>query len=152
MQKEETLIIKEVPQQDISSKKILSITEAAQLKQVTRQAIYVAIKQNKLKAQKEDMHWKIRLEDLIEYQKGLYSREKSKFEGELIFDPKKGYYSVNQTAKMLNVPVQKIYYAARVGQLKALRKGAAWVIHKEDIQAYKEIYLAETKKSEKEIG
>ena len=34
-------------------KKVVSITEAAKLNNVTRQAIYVAIKFNKLKAKKE---------------------------------------------------------------------------------------------------
>ncbi len=63
------------------------------------------------------------------------------FEGELLFDNQKGYFSVNQAAKMLGVPSQKIYYATRVGLLKAIRKGAAWVIHESDIQVYKETYL-----------
>ena len=36
------------------TERVLSITEAARLNNVTRQAIYVAIKQKKLKARKED--------------------------------------------------------------------------------------------------
>jgi len=48
---------------------------------------------------------------------------------------------------MLNVPAQKIYYATRVGMLNAVRKGAAWVIHIDDIQEYREKHL--TKKSNK---
>lgn len=63
------------------------------------------------------------------------------FNGELVFDNLKGYYSVNQTAKLLNVPAQKIYYATRIGLLKATRKGAAWVIHIDDIKSYQEGYL-----------
>jgi hypothetical protein len=43
---------------------------------------------------------------------------------------------------MLNVPAQKIYYATRVGLLKASRKGAAWVIHTNDIKSYQESYLS----------
>ncbi|MGE0198504.1 MAG: helix-turn-helix domain-containing protein, partial [Simkaniaceae bacterium] len=54
----------------------------------------------------------------------------------------KGYYSVNQVAKMLGVPAQKIYYATRIGMLKASRKGAAWVIHISDIKEYQEKYLS----------
>ena len=42
---------------------------------------------------------------------------------------------------MLNVPAQKIYYATRVGMLKAFRKGAAWVINVEDVQQYKEKFI-----------
>ena len=43
---------------------------------------------------------------------------------------------------MLKVPAQKIYYATRIGMLKASRKGAAWVIHIDDVNEYKEKYLS----------
>ena len=121
--------------------KVVSITEAARINNVTRQAIYVAIKQKKLKATKDATRWTIHLDDLDEYRRNKYSRTKSMFNGELLFDNRKGYFSVNQTAKVLNVPAQKIYYATRVGLLKASRKGAAWVIHIDDIKSYQENYL-----------
>lgn len=123
------------------SAKVVSITEAARINNVTRQAIYVAIKQKKLKATKDSTRWTIHLDDLEEYRKNKYSRTKSMFDGELLFDNLKGYYSVNQTAKILGVPAQKIYYATRVGLMKAHRKGAAWVIHTDDIKNYQENYL-----------
>jgi excisionase family DNA binding protein len=121
--------------------KVVSITEAARINNVTRQAIYVAIKQKKLKATKDATRWTIHLDDLEEYRRNKYSRTKSMFNGELLFDNGKGYYSVNQAAKFLGVPPQKIYYATRVGLLKASRKGAAWVIHIDDIKGYQENYL-----------
>jgi hypothetical protein len=123
-------------------KRVVSITEAARINNVTRQAIYVAIKQKKLKAFKDSTRWTIDLKDLEEYRKHKYSRTKSMFNGELLFDNLKGYYSVNQVAQMLGVPAQKIYYATRVGLLKAIRKGAAWVIHSNDIKSYQENYLS----------
>lgn len=123
-------------------KKVVSITEAAKINNVTRQAIYVAIKQKKLKASKDATRWTIDLEDLENYRKQKYSRTKSLFNGELLFDNLKGFYSVNQVAKMLNVPAQKIYYATRVGLMKAHRKGAAWVIHISDVKQYQETYLS----------
>lgn len=126
-------------QVETQTDKVVSITEAARLNNVTRQAIYVAIKLKKLRATKSETssRWTIRLEDLENYRKEKYSRAKSTFDGELIFDSCKGYFSVNQTAKMLNVPAQKIYYATRIGALKAHRKGAAWVMHLSDIEEYK---------------
>lgn len=130
--------------------KVVSITEAARINNVTRQAIYVAIKQKKLKAIKATTRWVINLQDLEEYRNNKYSRSKSMFEGELLFDNNKGYYSVNQVAEMLGVPAQKIYYATRVGQLKARRKGAAWVIHTDDIAAYKDTFI--TKKETVQAG
>lgn len=121
--------------------RLVSITEAAKINNVTRQAIYVAIKQNKLKATKHTTRWTIDLEDLEQYRRQKYSRTKSMFAGELLFDNRKGFFSINQVAKMLGVPAQKIYYATRVGLLKASRKGAAWVVHVEDLKSYKENYL-----------
>jgi hypothetical protein len=129
--------------------KLVSITEAARINNVTRQAIYVAIKLNKLKARKETTRWAIHLDDLEEYREQKYSRAKSTFDGELLFDNNKGFYSVNQVAAMLQVPPQKIYYATRSGLLKAQRKGAAWVMHGDDIKNYSENYLA--KKAEKAL-
>lgn len=122
----------------IELNKLVSITEAAKLNNVTRQAIYVAIKLNKLKARKETTRWTIHLDDLEDYRKGKYSRTKSVFEGELLFDNKRGYYSINQVARMLNVPAQKIYYATRIGLLRAHHKGAAWVVHVDDVKTYAE--------------
>lgn len=121
--------------------RVVSITEAARINNVTRQAIYVAIKQKKLRAHKDSTRWTIDLNDLEEYRRQKYSRAKSTFDGELLFDNNKGYYSVNQVAKMLGVPAQKIYYATRIGMLKAIRKGAAWVIHMNDVKEYQEKYL-----------
>lgn len=132
-----------------STKRLVSITEAAKINNVTRQAIYVAIKQNKLKATKHTTRWTIDLEDLEEYRRQKYSRTKSTYEGELLFDNNKGFYSINQAAKLLGVPAQKIYYATRVGLLKASRKGAAWVVHVDDINGYKENYL---KKQQEEMN
>jgi len=123
------------------SVKVVSITEAARINNVTRQAIYVAIKQKKLKACKDSTRWTIHLDDLEEYRNNKYSRTKSMFNGELLFDNGKGYFSINQAAKLLNVPAQKIYYATRVGLLKAHRKGAAWVVSSDDIKGYQENYL-----------
>jgi len=121
--------------------KVVSITEAARINNVTRQAIYVAIKLKKLKAKKETTRWTIHLDDLEEYRTNKYSRTKSVFNGELLFNNQDGFYSVNQVAKILDVPAQKIYYATRCGMLKAHRKGAAWVVHVDDVVEYKKKYI-----------
>lgn len=130
----------------IAKDKVVSITEAAKINNVTRQAIYVAIKLKKLKATKgKSSRWYIRLEDLMDYRQQKYSRTKSMFDGELLFDNAKGMFSVNQVAKKLNVPAQKIYYATRVGMLKASRKGAAWVISEDAIDEYRNKFIEKKK-------
>ncbi len=131
----------------VSETKIVSITEAAKINNVTRQAIYVAIKQKKLKATKNS-RWEINLKDLEEYRQNKYSRTKSIFDGELLFDNQKGYYSVNQVAKKLGVPAQKIYYATRTGRIKGCRKGAAWVIHEDEVKRYREEYIEKKAKQQ----
>src|ERR1700687_3195346 len=83
--------------------KVVSITEAARINNVTRQAIYVAIKQKKLKASKDSTRWTIHLDDLENYRKQKYSRSKSLFNGELLFDNAKGFYSIGQVSRMLSV-------------------------------------------------
>jgi len=123
---------------------IISITEAAKINNVTRQAIYVAIKLKKLNAIKRSTRWTIALKDLNEYRNNKYSRTKSIFNGKLLFDSAEGFYSVNQVAKMLDVPAQKIYYATRIGQLKAHRCGAAWVIHTDSINEYKKKHIGKS--------
>lgn len=130
--------------------KVVSITEAARINNVTRQAIYVAIKLKKLKAKKDATRWTIDLKDLEKYREEKYSRKKSTYNGELLFDNGKGFYSVNQVANMLNVPAQKIYYATRTGKLKASRKGAAWVIHIDDMNQYRETLI--NKKADKRLA
>ena len=132
-----------------AERKLVSITEAARLNKVTRQAIYVAIKLNKLKAQKDSARWTIDLEDLVDYRRHKYSRAKSVHQGELVFDNSKGYFSVNQTADKLGVPPQKIYYATRSGKMKAERKGAAWVIHEAEIEEYRLKHLSKKKRKKK---
>lgn len=123
-----------------TDQKVVSITEAAKINNVTRQAIYVAIKQNKLKATKKT-RWEIDVKDLEDYRKNKYSRTKSVFGGELLFNNEIGYYSINQVAQILGVPAQKVYYATRVGLMKAIRKGAAWVVHMDDVKEYQNTYL-----------
>ncbi len=130
-----------VQSEQAKKKRVVSITEAARLNNVTRQAIYVAIKQKKLKAHKDSTRWTIDLEDLEDYRRQKYSRAKSLYNGELLFDNDKGFHSVNQVAKLLGVPAQKIYYATRIGMLKATRRGAAWVVQAEDLREYQEKYI-----------
>lgn len=126
---------------DEDKKTFVTLAEAAKINDVTCQAIYVAIKQKKLKAYKNPTRWIIAVEDLEHYRNMKYSRERSTFEGELLFDNKKGFYSIQQTAERLGVPYQKIYYATRIGLLKATRKGSAWVVHLDEINRYEREYL-----------
>lgn len=115
----------------------LSITQAAKLNEVTRQAIYVAIRKGTLKAIK-DSKWKISVHDFYDYINNKYSRTRSRVDGELLYDKSKGEYSIRETAKLLNVPDQKLYYAARKGYINKREKHGKCVLHIDDIKAYKQ--------------
>jgi excisionase family DNA binding protein len=125
----------------------LSISEAAKLTNVTRQAIYVAIKHNRLNATKNVKKWRISLEDLKKYRENRYSRAFSLRNGKRIYDVSQGTYSIGQAAKLLGVPPQKIYYATRQGVLKSHREGCAWVINEPDLIEYEKTILRVVRKS-----
>lgn len=127
--------------QSVWPSKTLSISQAAEMSRVTRQAIYVAIRQKKLRAFKKTTRWNIHQDDLEDYRLLRYSRSHSTFDGDLLYDNSQGYYSIIQTAQMLNLPPQRIYQAARKGRLASSRKGAAWIIHIDDIRHYTSHYL-----------
>lgn len=115
----------------------VSVTEAAKIKKVTRQAIFLAIKTKSLRAFRHGHRYRIYLSDLNEYNKHLYSRFKhSHFEGERIFDETKGYLSVQKAAELIKIPKQKLYYAIRLNLLKSVRKNNQYVIHVDDLFEY----------------
>lgn len=128
------------------SETFVSMKEAAKINGVSRQAIFFAIKKGILKAQqKSNRRWKIKLSDLEKYRRQKYSRNKSKYKEELIFDNDKGYYSVKQTANILGVTIFHVYYAVRNKKIKTSRVGGVIVIYKGEIKKYfKNKYLKPT--------
>lgn len=123
----------------------ITLTDSARYLQITRQAVYVAVKHGKLPGTKIDNRWMFTYEDLNHYRDTKYSRLKSRINGELVFDLSKGKISAAHAAKMLKVPIQHIYYALRVGNLKSHRKGSAYVILEQDVKAYAEKHFSESK-------
>ncbi len=115
-----------------------SLKETAEYGHVTRQAIFVAIYKDKLKAIKIGRHRYIKREDYDAYRLNKYNREERVVDGERVFDFEKGEYSVQQISKIYShstgrfYGTQRIYYLIHSGQLKAFRKGKTWVVKKED--------------------
>lgn len=119
----------------------VTVTEAARIKKVTRQAIYLAIREKKLRAYKHDDTFKVFLMDLVDYDRQRYSRVNSVIDGEKIFDEEKGSVSVERASQMIAVPRQKLYYAVRTGMLKSIKKGNTYVIKVEDLFEYQDKHL-----------
>ena len=122
--------------------KLYTVEEAANLRKVSRQALYLAIKAGKLRTVKENRHMKIPHSELLEYNKHLYSRMRSKFEGKLVFDESEGFISVIKAAELTSINAQKIYYAIRTKKLRARTTKCAWVIHIDDLIKYEKEHLS----------
>lgn len=120
----------------------LTIAQAAEIHGTTRQALFVAIRNNKLKATKADgFHWSVTIEDLKAYSEGRYSRKNLKHNGELVYPPDQGLISVAEASKILNILPHKIYYAIYKNRIKYTRNGCAYVIHVDDVKDYERNHL-----------
>jgi excisionase family DNA binding protein len=117
---------------------LMTITEAARHARVSRQAIYVALRDNRLKGAIRGRKWFIKREDLDFYRSQKYIGDNRKNNGARIFNLEEGRYSVHQLSKFMTMglgrpyPMQRVYFVLRRGRIKAMRVGAAWVIMKED--------------------
>lgn len=127
----------------IEKTKYLTVSEAAQKHNITKQAIFFAIKMKRLSASKENNIWLISQDALKEYFDTKYCRSNSKKEGKLIFDKAKGFYSITEAADFLGKNTNNIYYLVRTGKLKSHRHGTAIII--QDVELYK--YAEFTKKT-----
>ena len=128
---------------------MLTMSQAAKKKGITRQAIFFAIKMKRLNARKENNTWLISDRDLEDYFDHKYSRSNSRKEGELIFDKSKGFYSISEAAKFLGKNTNHIYYLVRMGKLKTHRQGSAIVIQDTELYNYADFVA---KKSDKNMS
>jgi hypothetical protein len=121
-----------------TSKIYYSLNEAASHARVQRQALYVAIRKGRLKAEKFDDKWIVAKDDLDEYRASKFDRDARVFQGERIYDLEKGTFSVTQVCQILSqnlnapYPRSKLYYYMKTKVINSYRKGHAWVINRED--------------------
>jgi hypothetical protein len=122
----------------------VTISEASILLGISRQAIFFAIKKDRLKARKiHDGSWRIDFDSLDVYQKSKYKRECSaRFNGDKVYN--ENALTVQQAAELLGIPVQDTYYLIRSGIMISDRKSAHHVIKREEVLAVKK-FLAEEK-------
>lgn len=114
----------------------VSVNEAANIKKVSRQAIYLAIKSKKLKSYMKNEKLKVRINDLDDYYSKKYSRfYHSLKDGEPIFT--KGTFTAEQVAEKLGIDIQKIYYALRTKKLNHKRVDSRYLITSKDIHEFK---------------
>ena len=126
-------------------KKIFTMREVANLSRCTVSAVSALTKKKRLKAYKDEGRWMIRKEDLEYCLKTKYSRQYSMHEGKPKFDKSKGEYSVPESANILKITEQTLYYYLRTRRLPFKKKGASYVLKIEDVKAFGE-ELEESKK------
>ena len=96
-------------------KHFLSMSEAAKVCGVTRQAIHINIRSGKIPAvRNHHNHYRIDPKDIEGFEPNKH-KPKPKYTD---------YYSVLDTAEVLNVSIQKVYYMVKKGRLKSYRKGS----------------------------
>ncbi len=119
---------------------VFTIATAAKFLNVTRQAVYIAVKSKKLKAyQLPNGRWNMHRDSLIEYDRGKYKRENClDREGNLLFDHQKGFYSPRQIAEKLNLRTQNVYFFIRMGYVPVKRFGAAYILQEADMVKFLE--------------
>lgn len=120
-----------------------SLEEATKYAHICKQALCLAIKQGKLKAEKKTVNkrraWVLTSKDIDDYRANKYRRDLYKIDGKLIFDLEEGRWSVLHASKTLSAALGRpytaahIYYLLRLGKLKAFRRGAAWVISRDQV-------------------
>ncbi len=115
----------------------LTLSEAAKLHEVGRGAIFAAIKCGRLKGELIDGRWRIKYEDLEEYERKLFIRENtSSYNGRKMYEKGRAY-SVKQVAKDMGCTKLHIYYLLKRGELKYEKLGGQLVISQESIDQFK---------------
>ena len=112
-------------------KYFLSMVEAAKVCGVTRQAIHINIRSGKIPAvRNHHNHYRIDPKDIEGFEPNKH-KPKPKYTD---------YYSVLDTAEVLNVSIQKVYYMVKKGRLKSYRKGSCVLVLKRSVEKYQKIH------------
>lgn len=119
------------------TEKSLTIEEAVKEMHISVEAIYQAIKKNRLKAVKGGKRWYLTEKDIEDYQLSKFNRDLQP-----IFSIEEGRYSTGQAAKILTDLIKRPFSADcvrdkfRRGEIKAEKKGSAWVVTLEELEKF----------------
>ena len=120
----------------------LTTTQAAKEVGVTRQGLIQAIALGRLKALKVDRNLFVASADLLIYKMGRWNRDNTKnSNGELVYNPSEGRYSVRQAARYigecLGIAYQptRIYNLIKRGFVRYDRYHCAYIIRQESVDA-----------------
>lgn len=103
-----------------------SLADACKILGLTRQAVYISIKNGKMHTTRVKGRHRISDEDISAWRKEKYSR--AKYYGN-------GYISARQASEQTGEDIQRIYYLIYFHILPAEQRGAMWFIKQEDLDA-----------------
>lgn len=101
-----------------------TINELAEKIGLSNQAVYMAVKNRRVKALKERGKYFIDYADWLTYEEGRWSRKAHYKNGEI---------SPKQAADILNVSLQRVYYLLRKERISSTRKGGMIFLRRENI-------------------
>jgi excisionase family DNA binding protein len=116
----------------------ITVKEAANLLNVTRQGIFAVIHKGRVNGViKRNGKLLIPFDELDKYAKSRYDRNiSSTINGVPIFQEERGTISVRDAAKLLGCDVQNLYYAIYKGHLFPAKCGNAFVLDKQKVIEY----------------
>lgn len=121
-----------------------TLAEAAEYSHLAKVSIYDAIKKGKLRASKQPFlrrrsRWMVTKEDLDDYRRNKFNRERAVHKGKLIYDLDEGRWGVYHAAKILSEVLSRpfrpqcIYEGIHRGEIVASKCGSRWIIAKDEI-------------------
>mgnify|MGYP001611166240 CR=1 FL=1 len=125
---------------------IQTLANAGKILKIGRYAVWNAVKKNRIKGVKVGGQWSFTRKQLEAYKKSRYDRKYSKIGDDMLYDKDKGEYSINEASKLLECPVQHLYYACRSNKIHSIKKRYAWVINISDMDKYRKIMQLGRKK------
>lgn len=112
----------------IDNENRITISEGADLYNLSRQAIFIAITKGKLKAQKIRGKWRFYQKDWLEYRRQRYDRRFLYRNGRKVYDPENGIISPSMASKIFGVPIQRLYYLIRNHEIPCARSGPSYIL------------------------
>ena len=113
--------------------KMLTIQQAANHLGISRQAVYIAIAKDKIRAQKHGHKYLVSIRMLDDYVKDKYNRR-------LTLNLKYNEFTPQDVARKLGIGKSAIYYMIRSGMINSRRIRSAYIISQQDINLYLKKY------------
>jgi len=117
---------------------ILTVKQAAEINGTEISAIYQAIRKKRLRATRGKQRGQVQIDaqDLYEYISSKHDHHETP-NGRVLFNKRKGFYSVAECAEYLNITKNAVYYAIRMKRMKAKKIRYSFVVSIEELDRFR---------------